>query len=122
MFSPVSFWLIRARLGETEAADQELSAYLEKRRAATPGDWISNVGGFLVGKVTEANLFAAAASTDEKKERGQLCEAWFYAGMKKLLAGDKGSSADYFRKCLATGAQIYDEYDLAEAELKALKL
>jgi len=40
--------------------------------------------------------------------------------MKKLLSGDKTAAADYFRKCLATELRHFDEYQFAEAELKAL--
>src|SRR5262249_32631771 len=38
-------WLIRARLGETDAADKELAAYLDKRANADPNDWVSRVAG-----------------------------------------------------------------------------
>ena len=113
-------WLIRAWIGETDAANKELAAYLDKRWNAAPGDWISKVAGHLLGKVPEAELFAAAKSPDEKKERGRLCEAWFYAGMKKLLGADKSAAADYFKKCLATEEKGCVEYEVAQAELKAL--
>jgi tetratricopeptide (TPR) repeat protein len=113
-------WLIRARLGETEAASKELSDYIGKRPATAAGDWVSKVAGHLIGNVTEADLFAAAASPDAKKDSGQHCEAWFYAGMKKLLAGDKKTAADYFHKCMATEQKTFTEFQLAQSELKAL--
>ncbi len=113
-------WLVSTRLGDTDAASKELSAYMDKRWHAAPGDWISNVAGHLLGTVTEASLFAAAVSADAKKERDQMCEAWFYAGMKKLFAGDKAAAAGCFRKCLATERRTFAEYQLAEAELKTL--
>jgi lipoprotein NlpI len=97
-----------------------LTAYLGKRPNATSGDWISTVAGHLLGKVPEADLLAAAKSPDPKKERGQLCEAWYYAGMKKLLAGDKATAADYFKKCLATEQRDFTEYQLAESELSSI--
>ncbi len=40
--------------------------------------------------------------------------------MKKLLIEDKAAAIGYFRKCIATERKDYDEYGLAEAELKAL--
>ncbi len=113
-------WLLRARLAETDAAGKELSAFLDKRGNAAPGDWISTVGGFLLGTLAEEKLFAAASSPDAKKESEQKCDAWFYAGMKKLLAGDRTAAAEYFRKCMATEQKAFNEYKLAEAELKAL--
>ena len=116
----LSIWLIRARLGETEAASKELSTYFGKRQKATPSDWFSKVAGHLLGKVSEADLFAAAASPDAKKDSEQHCEAWFYAGMKKLFSGDKETAANYFRKCQATKQKDFTEFQLAQSELKAL--
>lgn len=123
----VLIWLIRARLGETEAADKELAALIEKRWNTAPGDWFSHVAGHLLGKVSEADLFAAGKTPvasvqipDTKKERGQLCQAWFYSGMKKLLAGDKAAATEHLKKCLATEQKDFIEYGFAEAELKAL--
>jgi lipoprotein NlpI len=113
-------WLMRSRLGESDAANKELAAFLDKRRDETPEEWTSKVAGHLLGNLSEADLFAAAKSSDAKKERGLFCEAWFFAGMKKLLGGDKATAADYFRKCIATGQTDFVEYQLAQSELEAL--
>ena len=40
--------------------------------------------------------------------------------MKRLLAGDKATAADDFRKCVATDMRTYTEYQFAQAELKTL--
>jgi lipoprotein NlpI len=117
----LSIWLIRARLGETEAASKELSTYIDKRQKTTSSDWFSKVASHLLGKVSEADLFAAAASPDAKKDSEQHCEAWFYVGMKKLFSGDKETAANYFRKCLATEQKDFTEFQLAQSELKALR-
>ena len=113
-------WLLSARLGETDEASKELSAYMDKRLNAAPGDWVSKVAGYLIGTVTEADLFSAAASPDTAKAQGQYCEGWYYAGMKKLLSGDKKTATDYFQKCLATDMKGFIEYQLSWSELKAL--
>lgn len=99
----------------------ELTAYLGKRGNAAPDDWVSNVAGHLLGNVSEADLFAAAKSPNSKKERGQLCEAWFYAGMKKLASGDKAAATDYLKKCTATQERTFTEYEYVEPELKRLE-
>ncbi len=118
--SPCLFtWLLHTRLGETEAANKELADFLGKRANPAPGDWVSQVGGFLLGTVTEAELFAASASPDVAKERGQRCEAWYYAGMKKLFSGDKNGATESFRNCLATEQKDFLEYQFAQSELKA---
>jgi lipoprotein NlpI len=87
----------------------------------SPGDWISKICEFLLDKISEADLFAAADSTDPKKERTQHCEAWYFSGMKYLLAGDKKTAANYFTKCSATQDPNSDAYTLAESELKAVR-
>jgi lipoprotein NlpI len=88
-YARLQIWLTRARLGEKQTADKDLADYLGKRWNAPPGDWISKLAEFLLDKVPESELFAAVSSADEKKRREQFCEAWFYAGMKKLLKGDR---------------------------------
>ncbi len=113
-------WLIRTRLNEKKDADKQLSAYFEKRSGASPLDWVFKVAGFLLDEVTEAHLFASTFSPDAEKTREQLCEAWYYSGMKKLLSGDKKTAASYFRECLATEQKNFVEYRLARAELRSL--
>jgi lipoprotein NlpI len=117
-YAELHIWLVRKRLGQAGAANQELSTYLQKR--GKPNDWTSVIGAYLVGQAAEEKLFAAAESTDKEKDRGQHCQAWFYAGMKKLLEGDKKTASDYFQKCLATDETIYPEFALAAAELRNL--
>jgi lipoprotein NlpI len=113
-------WLIRARLGETNTANADLAAYLDKRPNATHGDWISKIAGYLLDKVPEADFFTAAKSANERKDIQQLCQAWFYVGMKKLLAGDRIAAGKCFGKSVSTGEKSLFEYPLAESELKAL--
>ena len=113
-------WMITTRLNGADAANKDLRAYLDRRPKAAPSDWFSNVTGYMLGKVTQADLIAAAKSPDKKTESGQLCEAWFYSGMKRLFDGDKTAAADHFQKCLATEQKIFVEYQFAQTELKSL--
>jgi membrane associated rhomboid family serine protease/lipoprotein NlpI len=119
-YSHFFIWLIRMRQGEKEVANEELAAYLEKRSIATPDDWASKVANFLLGKISQEDFVAAAASPDAKKESRQHCEAWFYAGMKRLFSGDKIAAISYFQKCLTTDERTITEYQFAEAELIAV--
>jgi HEAT repeat protein len=107
-------WLIRARLGDRAAATRELKTYLAARRGR-PGDWSAIVGRFLAGDLSEAGLLQAAASPEEPTDRAQHCEAWFYAGMKRLIARDNTTAAEDFRKCLATRMDTFNEYASAIA-------
>jgi len=114
-------WLIRARLGEEEPATKELLTYLDNRKTGKPDDWQSQIARFLIGQLAEPAFFKATENANKYIERGQLCEAWFYAGTKHLIDGDKATAAEYFNKCLATGRPDFYEYQSAAAELKLLK-
>ncbi len=119
-YTRIFIWLIQTRQGETETANKELAAYLEKQGDTEQAKWSSKIAGYLLGNVSEADLLISAKSTNATTEQGQLCELWYYAGMKKLLAGSKAAAGVYFRKCLATKITIFVEYQFAQAELKAL--
>ena len=115
-------WLVRTQQGEAEAANAELTAYLAQRTPSADDAWFGTAAGFLLGQRTEAELFSSASSSDPKKALRQECAAWYFAGMKKLLAGDKNAATDDFRKSLATEQMVLGVYQLARAELKKLAL
>jgi HEAT repeat protein len=119
-YSYYRIWLILARSGEKAAATKELMSYLEHRNTGTTNDWPSKVGRFLTGQLTETDFLNAATNTNAKTDREQHCEAYFYAGMKRLIENDKTTAVDYFKKCLATGVKHFEEYQSAEAELRFL--
>lgn len=52
--------------------------------------------------------------------RGQKCEAWFYAGIMRLQAGQQEEAASCFRKSVATEEKGFHEYRIAQAELARL--
>jgi lipoprotein NlpI len=114
-------WLIRARTGEEAEATRELAAYLAARRTGRPEDWPSQVGHFLAGQLSEAGFLKAAKNRNARTNEEQHCEAWFYAGMKRLIAHDQTTAAVYFQNCLDTGVDNFEEYASAEAELKFLR-
>ena len=105
-------WLIRARLGDKEAADKELAPYMEGHPAEWSGGWHAKIGNFLLGRISEDDFLASLSDS--------LGGGWFYAGMKRLLNNDKSSAAEDFRKSVATADKESEEYQLAAAELKAL--
>jgi tetratricopeptide (TPR) repeat protein len=111
-------WLIRVRTGQTDAANKELVDYLQQR--GNTADWFSTVTSHVLGRISDADLLTAAKSSDKKKESGQLCEAWFYIGIKKLMGGDKNGAQNCFNKSLATDQKDLTEYHFARAELKEL--
>jgi tetratricopeptide (TPR) repeat protein len=90
-------------------------------KAALPAmedKWASLVGYFLIGELKESELLATAeGKADPVKKRGQSCEAYYYVGQMRLLAGDRIAAKALFQQAIATGAKDYNEYTLAQAEV-----
>jgi lipoprotein NlpI len=114
-------WLVRSRLGKQEAATTELGTYLRNRSTGKPDDWESKIGGFLAGQLAESEFLAAANHGPQKTDAGQLCQSYFYAGSKHLLAGQTAPATDDFQKATGTEAKACFEYISAAAELRFLK-
>ena len=120
-YSYFRIWLIRARLGENEAATQELAAYLKRRKAQTPDDWPSKVGRFLAGQLSESDFLKAADDPNLQTSKEQHCEAYFYIGSKDLIADDRMGAINYFKKCMTTNLTDFEEYTSAASELLYLQ-
>lgn len=114
-------WVMQTRLGASNSANKGLADYIDKRAVAVSDDWVAKVAGYLLGTISESDLFIAASSSDAKKSNGKMCEAWFYTGMKRFFAGDKKSAAEHFDKCIATDQKDFTEFQLAQSELKNLQ-
>ncbi len=115
-------WLVRARLGEKRSATEEMQTFWNSHKTGAPNDWPSKIFRFLMGQLPEGDFLKAAEDTDSKKKpNGQRCEAYFFAGSKRLIEGDKTTAKNYFEKCVATGVRNFFEYQSANAELKYLK-
>ena len=121
-YSRFRIWVLRTRLGETEEATKELASHVKSLQGADANVWPAQIGRFLIGTLTEdefLHIGERSGKTPEDKS-GQICEANYYAGVKRLLAGDKGKATIFFQKCLDTREKNYDEYGSAEVELRAL--
>jgi tetratricopeptide (TPR) repeat protein len=110
-------WLIRTKQGDGTVADVELAAYAETQLGGTAPNWAAQIARFLLDQIRQEDFFAAAASPDAKTEAGNRCEAWYYAGMKRLFAQDKVTAREDFLQCLATKETTFEEYQLAQAEI-----
>jgi tetratricopeptide (TPR) repeat protein len=113
-------WLISRQQDPKGHADQELSTALLNDWNSPPEDLISKIAAFLLGHMSESDLIANAASPDPSREPGQYCKVWYFAGMKRLVAGDTTTAITYFQKSLATNQKDLCEYIFSQAELKAL--
>jgi hypothetical protein len=84
-----------------------------------PG-WTKTIGLFVADQLDENTFLAAASVKDAVPVANQQCEAFYYAGIKRLCNGDKEGARDFFRKSVATGVDSYIEYRLAISELSRL--
>jgi lipoprotein NlpI len=119
-YARLRIWLIRARFGEAQPASQELTNYLTSWRSGDVDPWLAMLGRFLTGGISEPELFEAASSRDEKVARERQCEAYFYAGTKRLVSGDATTARTYFERAVDTGVTSFTEYASARAELDAM--
>jgi len=83
-------------------------------------EWKKSVGLFLAGEIDEPAFLSVAANGDPAKVREFLCEAFYYAGMVRLLKGDTAGAQSFFEKSLATEVSNFVEFDFAGAELARL--
>lgn len=116
-------FLTQSRLGQTEQAQMELNAYVHSFPASKMNGWQASIAQFLLGNLDEKE-FLSQATTKAKRPtdiQEQICESYYYSGMKHLLTGDKAGAAILFQKCLDTGEDNDIEYKSSRAELRALK-
>ena len=114
-------WLCKSRMGDRDAATQELRLYLDNRKVGSPNDYFYKLGLFLTGQLSEVDLLNSAVdSTPNTYNDNDHCIAYFYVGAVHLLDNDKNAAEGDFEKCLATKDYNLDEYQLAQADLKAL--
>jgi|APTNR8051073442_1049403.scaffolds.fasta_scaffold21454_1 lipoprotein NlpI len=112
---------IRAKMGEEADARADLLLQMNQIPPGTGDEWPRTIGKFLTDQIPENLLITAAdVSGDETKTRQQRCEAWYYAGVKRLQRGETANARDCFRECRATAVRNYVEYRLAAIELKKL--
>ena len=113
-------WIIATRQNPKGTADQDLSTALQNDWNSPPEEFSSKIAAFLLGHMRENELIADAASPDPSREPEQYCKAWYFAGMKRLLAGDTKTAITYFQKSVATNQKDYCEHLFAQTELAAL--
>ncbi|MFN0054380.1 MAG: tetratricopeptide repeat protein [Planctomycetales bacterium] len=104
------------RHGQTAQARQALAATQESK--FPPNAWVVKLDGFLADQVSDEELLAAAQDLPPESGRAQrACEAHFFIGQKKLIAGDEEGATRQFRQALATGAFMLPAFRGARFEL-----
>jgi lipoprotein NlpI len=113
-YSRARVWLARGALGEAAAATRELKKYLKDRKADRPREWTGRLLAHLAGDLGEADLLKAAeAEAPRRVER--LGDAYFYAGWKRMVEGNREGAKEFFRKCV----EVASPADLARVSAAA---
>jgi tetratricopeptide (TPR) repeat protein len=113
-------WMIRARQGERDAATKELADYVKARSWGKPDDWFSRKALFLCGQLSEADFFKSSESGEPKPESNRKGDAYFLAGTRQLVDGNKEKAREYFQKCVEVTSKPSNYRFSAQAELIAL--
>jgi lipoprotein NlpI len=82
--------------------------------------WPAPVLQMYQGKLSPAEVIAAAAAPDVRVALEQQCEAYFYAGQEYLLRQQPLQARAAFEAAIATGMTDFLEYDWAARELELL--
>lgn len=86
-----------------------------------PDCWQKRIGMFLSGRIDADSLIKDAGHAKRRPERkNQECEAYYFAAMARLLAGDREAARKYFEQCVATNDLQTVELGLARLQLRRL--
>ncbi len=131
--------LIRIQLGEQKEVTDEMrrftntSEYREiKMQSDTRGEPLpfsfALIDELLANLISENDFFRSATNSALSQiiQKQDLRMAYYYAGMKRLIAGDKSGAIYFLQKCVDMGQVGYPEtgyfeYNSAEMKLNALK-
>ena len=82
-----------------KTAWRQRQSFDSKNHPEQANPFYTKIDNFLLGKMSEQDLLAAADSVEEKKRPEQQSEACYYVTLKRLLNGDRaGSALKLFRK------------------------
>lgn len=101
--------------------DGDPQALPELQRQAARIDLNTYPGAFValyLGQVTIDQMIEITLRTDHHKPNENAAEAYFYAGMAELYAGNKAAAKDWFHKVLGTGVKRFDEIRGSRMELR----
>ncbi|HEU4339582.1 MAG TPA: hypothetical protein VFS19_05900, partial [Planctomycetota bacterium] len=117
---PLYVWLLRGWLKEAEAAGAELASIIDEKKV-TMEEWDLKIASFMVGRMSEEDLFKAAGTKDEKAAKGRRCEAYCFAAEKRHIAGDVEGAKALYKRSIEQEQRNFLETYLSEMRLKDLE-
>jgi lipoprotein NlpI len=115
-YAALRLYIVRARSGQKDAAP------LAAATKAYPDDqWPMPIVAFYQGRMSEADLLAAAKVSDAAAKANLTAETQYYLGQWALLAGDRKAARAHFEAAVAAKAGVGNLESIdAALELKQL--
>ena len=110
-------WLYLAR---RHAGEDGRRALADRLAGADPDRWPVVVARHYLDAASAADVLAEIDHSDPDAARERECEADFYLGAGRQLAGDREAAQRLFRDALATGVTRFVEYMGAKAALERM--
>jgi WD40 repeat protein/class 3 adenylate cyclase/tetratricopeptide (TPR) repeat protein/predicted Ser/Thr protein kinase len=112
-------WMCLMSQGEKEKAKDELSLFLDTIQEQAERRWLVGLCQNLLGQRSDEEL-SKLLEEIVVDTPGKECEAYFYIGMKRWVAGDITGARGMLRKCVDTNFRLYFEYEAAKALLSRI--
>jgi tetratricopeptide (TPR) repeat protein len=94
-------WVAQSRAGQDKEAREELEAWLKDRKPAPDEVVLLRITGFFLGQILEAEFLKDVDNAPDRRSREKSSDLHFYAGVKRLLAGDKPAALAQFKHVVA---------------------
>ncbi len=117
----IRIWLAQSRAGQDQEAKEELEAWLKERKPAPDEVVLLRITGFLQGQILEADFLKDVDNGADRRTREKSSDFHFYAGTKRLLAGDKPAALAQFKHCVAVNTLDRFSGFVSLAEVAALE-
>jgi tetratricopeptide (TPR) repeat protein len=96
------------------------SGTLSPLLGAWPNDWLTTIGLYLNGKISETDFLASAEQDTPQNVAERECRADYFVGMLHLANHDNVGARKYFSLCGAVENVNAPEQEFAHGELKQL--
>jgi lipoprotein NlpI len=114
-------WLVRARLGGSDAASVDLARFVDGEDARTVDGWEREIVLFLLGRRSERQLFEGVTTEEPWITAGRRTQANFYAGSLRLLHGDRAGAIRFFEVAVAQNRGSFSEHLSALQDLREIQ-
>lgn len=113
-------WRYLAAMRNKDDPGDTLHALRSRLRDVDSGRWPAVVAHHLSGCATAEEVLAEIDAADPAKRLDRLCEAYFYLGSARLIAGDQAAAALLYKESIATEVRRFVEYTGTKIDLQRL--